>query len=111
MRRMVEKIIRNCGTALTLEKNGERISITAFLQPNGAASQINTRTEMSPLGQVPGGRYLYIGPVTPQAEVGDVLTLNGRRFELRRAETVMSGEEPLYRWGLCVEKGGMDPWT
>lgn len=111
MRRMVEKIIRNCGTALTLEKNGERISITAFLQPNGAASQLNTRTEMSLLGQVPGGRYLYIGPVTPQAEVGDVLTLNGRRFELRRAETVMSGEEPLYRWGLCVEKGGMDPWT
>ena len=41
-------------------------------------------------------------------EKGDLLDVGGRRYLLRRAEVVYDSKGPLYRWGLCVERGRED---
>ncbi len=110
MKNMVDKIMRTYGTPLTLYRNGEKIGLRGFLQPNGSRSWQNTEINVVPLGIIPNGQYLYIGPVTPAAEEGDVLIMDNRIYELRQSEPVMYRDQLIYRWGLCVEKGGEDKW-
>ena len=38
------------------------------------------------------------------------LSLGEKTYLLRRAEVFYYGNEPLYRWALCVEKGVNDTW-
>ena len=42
---------------------------------------------------------------------GDLLDVGGRRYLMRRAEVVYDSKGPLYRWGLCVERGREDAWS
>lgn len=109
MRRTMEKLMRRCGMPLLLGRNGEQVPIWGFLQQTGSRSWQNTEMNFSPLGEIPGGNYLYIGPVVPTG-VGDTLTGDGKSYVLRRVETVMFRDQPAYIWGLCVEKGGEDTW-
>ena len=46
----------------------------------------------------------------PVVEKGDILEVNSKRYLLRRAEVIHDRKGPLYRWGLCVERGGDDEW-
>ena len=41
---------------------------------------------------------------------GDTISLGNRNYLLRRAELYYYGNEPVYQWGLCVEKGVNDTW-
>lgn len=106
----MEKMIARYGTPMVLVQNGQERKIRAFLQETGSRSQENAQRAFSPLGEVPKGLYVYIGPVTPVAAAGDLLIFQQRIFELRRAETVMVGDQAAYCWGLCVQKGGDGTW-
>ena len=101
--------MRRYGMRLILQRQGESFPICGFLQQSGSQSWQNTERSFSPLGEIPGGHYLYIGPVGP-TEAGDVLVGGGKAYELRRVETVFFRDRPAYIWGLCVEKGGEDTW-
>lgn len=109
MRRTMDKLLRRYGTRLVLQRQGENIPICGFLQHASAQSWQNTELDFSPLGRIPGGHYLFIGPVMPMSE-GDVLVENGKSYVIRRLETVIFRNRPVYLWGLCVEKGGEDAW-
>lgn len=91
------------------QESGEH-EIRAFLQATRSRSKDHATREMTPLGEVAKGQYIYIGPVEPMAQTGDELLWQSRIFEVRRAEPVMVGEDPAYCWGLCVEKGGESTW-
>lgn len=110
MRGAMEQMIRRYGTAMVLVHDGQEQQIRAFLQETRSHSQENVRREISPLGEISRGMYVYIGPVTPEAAAGDLLLFRERIFELRRAESVMVGDHKAYCWGLCVEKGSDSQW-
>lgn len=110
MRRMVDKILSSYGSAVTLHRGDTVHSVRAFFQPVRSKSWQYLEGNYSPLGEVPRGQYVYIGPVEPAAEVGDTLTVAGRDYWLRRTELILDRNGPVYCWGMCVEKGGEDVW-
>ena len=110
MRQMVGKILRTYGTAMTLSRGGDVWEIFAFFQPVRSKSWQYLEGNYSPLGEIPRGQFVYIGPVEPGAQAGDTLTVDGKNYWLRRAELIRDGNGPVYCWGMCVEKGGEDNW-
>lgn len=103
-----EKFLNRYGSEMVLERQGRKIR--AFLQKSGSVAWEYVQQKFSPLGSIPGGRYVYIGPPEPRVQEGDILTLGETAYEIRRAETVLLGDKALYCWGLCVQKGGADTW-
>jgi len=110
MVRMVGKILNTYGAAVTLRHREESFALRAFFQPVRSKSWQYLEGDYSPLGEIPRGQYVYIGPVEPAAEAGDTLTVDGKDYWLRRTELVRDGNGPVYCWGMCVEKGGEDTW-
>lgn len=70
MQRMVEKILNTYGTAVTLHHGGTDYELRAFFQPVRSKSWQYLEGNYSPLGEIPRGQYVYIGPVEPAAEAG-----------------------------------------
>ena len=110
MRQMVGKILKAYGTAMVLSRGEESYEVFAFFQPVRSTSWQYLEGNYSPLGEIPRGQYVYIGPTEPAAQAGDTLTVDGKNYWLRRAELIRDGSEPVYCWGMCVEKGGEDNW-
>lgn len=110
MQRMVSKILNCYGTAVTLHQGDTDHAVRAFFQPVRSKSWQYLEGDYSPLGEIPRGQYVYIGPVDPKAEAGDTLTVEGKIYWLRRTELILDADGPVYCWGMCVEKGGEDNW-
>ena len=107
---MVDKILKTYGTAVKLSQGEASYDIFAFFQPFRSKSWQYLEGNYSPLGEIPRGQYVYIGPVEPEAEEGDTLMVDGKQYWLRRTELIRDGNGPVYCWGMCVEKGGEDNW-
>jgi hypothetical protein len=110
MRKMVSTLLRQHGTAMELSRNGEIISLRGFFQPVRSKSWQNMVNQETPLGEVFRGQYIYIGPAEVAVFEGDVLTVDGKSYFLRRVEPYRYGDEVVYTWGMCVEKGVNDTW-
>lgn len=110
MQRMISKILNSYGTAVTLCHEGEEKEIRAFFRPVRSKSWQYLEGTYSPLGEIPRGQFVYLGPVDPAAQAGDTVKVDGTAYQLRRTELVRSGDSPVYCWGMCVEKGGEDTW-
>lgn len=110
MQQMVGKILKSYGSAVTLSHEGAEYEVRAFFQPVRSKSWSYLSGEYSPLGEIPRGQYVYIGPVEPLAAVGDTVTIGKRSYWLRRSELIHDANGPVYCWGMCVEKGGEDTW-
>lgn len=107
---MVEKILNTYGMAVTLSRDGTAYDVRAFFQPVRSKSWQYLEGNYSPLGEIPRGQYVYIGPVEPAAEAGDTVTVGEKSYWLRRSELIRDANGPVYCWGICVEKGGEDNW-
>ncbi|MBQ7802021.1 MAG: hypothetical protein IJ375_06840 [Oscillospiraceae bacterium] len=110
MRQMVGKILKAYGAAVTLCQGVEEYAVFAFFQPVRSKSWQYLEGNYSPLGEIPRGQFVYIGPVEPAAQAGDTVRVDGKAYLLRRSELVRDGNGPVYCWGMCVEKGGEDNW-
>ena len=110
MEQMISKILNTYGTAVTLCRGGRAYEIRAFFQPVRSKSWAYLDGEYSPLGEIPRGRHVYIGPVEPEAAAGDTVWADGKAYLVRRSEIIRDGSGPVYCWGLCLEKGGADTW-
>ena len=110
MEKMVEKILNQYGASLTLCQGQEETQVRAFFQPVLSKSWQYLEGNYSPLGEIPRGQYVYIGPVSPAAAVGDTVRVGEQAYLFRRTELVNAGDRPAYCWGICVEKGGADTW-
>lgn len=110
MMRDTERMMACYGVPMTLVRGENEMPVKAFLQESRSRSQENAQRAFGPLGEEPKGLYVYMGPVEPAARTGDLLRYAQRIFEFRRAEPVMAGEEPVYIWGICIEKGGDADW-
>ena len=110
MRQMVSKILNTYGTEVILAGDNTRFTVRAFFQPVRSKSWQYLEGDYSPLGEIPRGQYVYIGPVEPQANAGDTVYAGGKVYWLRRTELVLDSNGPVYCWGMCVEKGSEDNW-
>ena len=110
MQRMVSKIMRQYGTDMLLTGNGEEKTVRGFFRAVNSKSWQSIEAEASPLGEFSRGQYAYIGPVNVAVREGDTLVLGDKTYLFRRVEPYYYGNQPIYQWGLCVEKGVNDTW-
>ena len=110
MRAMVSKIIGQYGTDMSLtSKEGTR-TVRAFFRAVNSKSWQSMESEATLLGEISRGQYAYIGPVDVAVKEGDTLELGEKTYLFRRVEPYYYGNQPVYQWGLCVEKGVNDTW-
>ena len=110
MRRAVEKVMTNHGTDLTIVSGEENKTVRGFFRAVNSKSWQSMESEASLLGEITRGQYVYMGPVSAAVKEGDSLILGNRRYLFRRTELYYYGNQPVYQWGLCVEKGVNDTW-
>ena len=109
MQQMIGKLLNTYGVSVTWKKE-EPVTYRGFFQPVRSKSWQYLEGNYSPLGEVPRGQYVYIGPADRLVAFGDTLEVGGKDYMVRRVEPVYYGEEVAYYWGMCVEKGGEDTW-
>lgn len=107
---MVEQLMARYGTDLTLVSGEESRTVRGFFRAVSSTSWQSMEHQTTLLGEVSQGQYAYIGPADARAREGDLLLLNGKTYLLRRVEDYYYGNSPVYQWGLCVERSGVDAW-
>ena len=110
MRRAVEKVMALHGTDLTIVSGEETKTVRGFFRAVNSKSWQSMESEASLLGEITRGQYVYMGPVSAAVKEGDSLLLGNRNYLFRRTEQYYYGNQPVYQWGLCVEKGVNDTW-
>ena len=110
MRTRVERIMAKHGTDLTIVSGGETKTARGFFRAVNSKSWQSMESEASLLGEITRGQYVYMGPVGATVKEGDSLILGQKQYLFRRVEAYYYGNQPVYLWGLCVEKGVNDTW-
>ncbi len=110
MRRMVEKMMICHGRDLILARGEKRFPLRGFLQPVTGKVERLAMAQMGPLGQESRERFIYIGPVEPEAMQEDQIEADGKQYTVRTAQVIWSGDRPVYCWAMCVKKGSEDSW-
>lgn len=110
MKRMAQKILRQFGTEVTLVSGDTARVLRCFFQPVNSNSWQNIESVATPLGEVTRGQYTYIGPGDVEIREGDSLKVGNRYYLIRRSEPYYYGDQIVYYWGQCVEKGVNDTW-
>ena len=110
MRAQVEKIMARYGTDMKWVRDGVEKTVRGFFRAVNSGSWQSMESETTLLGEITRGQYAYIGPADGGAKEGDTISLGDKNYLLRRAELYYYGNEAVYQWGLCVEKGVNDIW-
>ena len=110
MRGTVEKLLSRFGTDMTIVSGEQENTVRGFFRAVNSKSWQNMESVVSLLGEISRGQYVYMGPVDAAAKEGDTLILGNRTYLFRRVEPYYYGNQPIYQWGLCVEKGVNDTW-
>lgn len=110
MRRMLDTIFNQYGTDLVLSCNGEEKTARGFFRAATSRDKKSTEAVASPLGETVQGQYTYIGSADVAVSEGDTVTVGGKTYRFRRVEPYYYGDQILYYWGLCMEKGGNYSW-
>ena len=106
MGNILERIMNRYGTEMVWIHDGKEEALRGFLQPVTSRSWQKLLREVSPLGAVSTGLYVYFGPVSRELQGGDLLSLGRRQYQVRRTERIYDRSGPAYLWALCVQKGG-----
>ena len=110
MRTQVEKILAQYGTDMTIVSVGNTRTVRGFFRAVNSKSWQSMESEATLLGEISRGQYSYIGPGDAAVAEGDTLLLGEKSYLFRRVESYWYGNQPIYQWGLCVEKGVNDTW-
>lgn len=98
------------GTDMTVSGAEGVKAVRGFFRAVNSKSWQSMESEATLLGEITRGQYIYIGPADGEAAEGDTLTLGSRSYIFRRVEPYYYGNQAIYQWGLCVEKGVNDTW-
>ena len=110
MQQTMEKLMSRYGTDMTIVSGGNETTVRAFFRAVNSKSWQNMESVVSLLGEISRGQYVYIGPAGAAVKEGDTLNLGTKSYLLRRVEPYYFKNQPIYLWGLCVEKGVNDTW-
>ena len=111
MRELMDQMFRRYGTEAVLLRNDQQWTVRAFFHSVNSRSWQNMEWMFFPLGEIHRGQYICVLPVSALAVAGDTLRIKGKFYKLRRVEEMFVKGQSLYRWCLCVEKGGDDDWA
>lgn len=106
MRRFIDSLLDRFGVEAIVGDVHTRI----FFQFSSSKSWDSMNPIITPVGQIPGGQYLYIGPADLEIHAGDQVEVDGISYIMRRCEAYRDREGIIYRWALCVLKGKEDTW-
>ena len=109
MEELIGQVIDKYGTPLEILREDRVLQIRGFLQSAQSKNWKKTEKEVSPLGEIPGGLYVFIGR-TGSALEGDTIRMGADTFHLRKLDTIWYGDKGAYCWGLCSRKGREDTW-
>lgn len=110
MRQMVDKIMNQYGTDLVLTCNGVEKTARGFFRAVNSKAMQSMEAVATPLGELSRGQYTYIGPADMTISEGDTVTVGEKSYRFRRVEPYYYGNQIIYLWGLCIEKGGSEIW-
>ena len=110
MKVTMETLFTRWGTDMTIVSEGTTKTVRGFFRAVNSKSWQNMESVASLLGEISRGQYVYMGPVGVSVREGDTLVLGSRAYLFRRVEAYYYGNQPIYQWGLCVEKGVNDTW-
>lgn len=110
MRKTMEPLFTRWGTDMTIVSAEEHKTVRGFFRAVNSKSWQNMESVVSLLGEISRGQYVYIGPADVAVKEGDTLLLGEKSYLFRRVEPYYFGNQPIYQWGLCVEKGVNDTW-
>ena len=110
MEEYVEQILKRFGSLLVLDRGEKKEGMTGILYPVESYSWQNLEKEASPLGEASRRQYGYLVPIGTKIREGDVLRGAGKQYRVRRAQVFVYRNEPIYQWGICVEKEDNDVW-
>ena len=110
MVRMIASLLQEYGTDLTVTHGQTSKVLRGFFRAVNSKSWQSMESEANLLGEITRGQYAYIGPADGGAGEGDTISLGDKNYLFRRTELYYYGNEPVYQWGLCVEKGVNDIW-
>ena len=102
---VLEDVIGRYGGKLVLRQGEKRVVFRGFLQHSRSKSLQNMERAYGPLGEIPGGRFLLMAPISVVISAGDIIEQEDRSFSVQRVETVTVKDREVYRWGLCTERG------
>lgn len=111
MRRILEQLLSKYGNRVTVQGADSVCDTRMFLQLVTSKSWQNMERMFPTGGEIPRGQFLFLAPMGVSISNGDFLLSHGRVFIVRRVDDVLVKDEALFRWGLCVEGGGVDPWS
>ena len=106
MRELLEKMMNRYGISLSVTIGKETWNIRGIFQPVFSKSRQSKERSYSALGTAPKGQYLLIAPAEPTMFMGCGLAAKGKRYRLRRVDTVYHQDKPVYQWCLCEETEG-----
>ena len=104
MRNIIDSLLERFGVEAMV--NGVRTR--AFLQFSNSKSWDSMNPIITPVGQLPGGQYLYIGPADLEIQAGYEVRVGDAAYIMRRCEAYQCPEGVVYRWALCALKGKED---
>ncbi len=110
MRLAVERVMAVHGTDMTIVSGGEEKTARGFFRAVNSRSWQSMESEATLLGEITRGQYVYMGPAGVAVKEGDTLVVGQRNYLFRRVEPYHWGNQVVYQWGLCVEKGVNDTW-
>ena len=110
MRKTIETVMAKYGTDLTVVHEGKERTVRGFFRAVNSKSWQSMESEASLLGEITRGQYACMVPADAGLQEGDAILLGEKSYLLRRTEFYYYGNQPVYRWGLCVEKGVNDTW-
>ena len=110
MKSTVEQVLAKYGTDMTIVSDNGSRTVRGFFRAVNSQSWQSMESEATLLGEITRGQYVYMGPVSAAVTEGDTLILGDRSYLFRRTELYYYGNQAVYQWGLCVEKGVNDTW-
>ena len=110
MRDLMDQVFDRYGTDAVLISEAGQQEIKVFFHSVNSRSWQNMERMFFPLGEIHRGQYICVLPIAAAAAAGDTVQVCGKSYKLRRVEEMFLKGESVYRWGLCVEKGGDDNW-
>ena len=110
MRGTVEKLLSRFGTDMTIVSGEQENTVRGFFRAVNSQSWQSMESEATLLGEISRGQYALLVSARETLEEGDTILLGGRSYLLRRREWYYYGNQAIYQWGLCVEKGVNDTW-
>ena len=110
MRKRIEAVMAKFGTDLTITRGETVNTVRGFFRAVNSKSWQSMESEATLLGEISRGQYAFLGPAEADVKEGDTLSLGEKNYRFRRVERYYYGNQAVYTWGLCVEKGVNDTW-